>query len=144
MTMKKPDQRTQKPSGFHARYSGWGPILSMMKRGARPDPETLAEKLRTVEVAGLSESIRLLIAGYLDGSIKRKGGRKQQNSFSDMALNVAVEYRYQVNLAEVKPPKGVSKANAALAKTAEDFGKSPKATQWVIDRIYSGRLFRKK
>jgi len=142
--MKKPDQKTQKPPGFHARYSGWGPIESMIKRGRQPEPKTLAEKLRSIEVAGLSEPIRLLIAGYLDGSIKRKRGRKQQNSFSDMALNVAVEYRYQVNLAEVKPPKDVSKVNAALAKTAQDFGKSPMATEWVKDRVYSGRLFRKK
>jgi hypothetical protein len=116
----------------------------MMKRGARPDPETLAKKLRTVEVAGLSEPIRLLIAGYLDGSIKRKQGRKQQNSFSDMALNFAVEHRYRENLAGVKTPKGVSKVEVALAKTAQDFGKSPRATEWVKDRVYSGRLFRKK
>jgi hypothetical protein len=133
----------KKPVSFHERFAGWRAIEETLERGDHPEATDIAEKLRSRPIEGLPDLVRLHIAGLLDGSIRPKRGRKKQNRFRDAATNIAVEHRYWELLEhyQTNPPKDMTPRDAALRETADKFHRS---VDWVVDRVYPGRLFREK
>jgi hypothetical protein len=130
----------QPTSGFHARYSGWAPIIRILQNGKMPNGAQVAAVIEQQGIPGLHPAV----VDYLAMAVRQakpKRGRPRQDTFQDHALTADVISRYEQELERAKETGERAPGRVAIQRVADVFAMSP---DWVKDRIYPGRLNRKK
>ena len=121
----------------------WGPIQDQLKRGEDPEISDIALALRGSQE--IPHDVRCYIAGLLDGTIKRKRGRKApsvERKLRDWA--VREEVRLWIEVSKRAKRCGITTPGGAYRTAIEKVSKETGIPEDTIDNIYYPRRKKKQ